>query len=220
MPFVMLSLYPVSVLVLTSFPYTVSQNCSGHLLSSYLLQCCTRANDDRLSLLRSSSSQIILNDPNTSSTAMNSHLSFLDLPLSVRHRIPVHCPRIEYPQDSNPWPCFTRILPYKCTYRLLLTCRTIYSEVSPILYSENHFFIRYRDRRNLAELRNLTPLSVASLRHLIIHLSSCEQGITCCRSIKEMRNRMYGVDCHIYHDPPLDLLHGQSTIPEWIDAIS
>lgn len=32
-----------------------------------------------------------------------------------------------------------------------------------------------------------------------------------------MRNRNHGADFYIYHDPPLDPLYGQSTIPEWID---
>lgn len=82
---------------------------------------------------------------------MYSYIFFLDLPLAVRHQIYQEIvPRSEYLQDLNPWSSYARIIPYRRACNLLLTCRTIYSEALLILYSENRFFIRYRDHSSIA----------------------------------------------------------------------
>lgn len=155
---------------------------------------------------------------------MYSHISFLDLPPAVRHQIYQETvPRSEHLQDLNPWSSYASILPYRRAYNLLLTCRTIYSEVLPILYSQNRFFIRYRDHKNLASLRNLTPTSVASLHHLTIHLnvSSCERSHECCRGPREIHSHIHRVDYSIHHDWPLGPLSGYlPTLSEWVAAIS
>ena len=61
---------------------------------------------------------------------------------------------------------------------LLLTCRTVYTEVSRCLYSSNRFLIRYQELNGLQVLRNLRPNSLASLAHLIVDLNatSCPPG--------------------------------------------
>ena len=73
---------------------------------------------------------------------------------------------------------------FGATYALLQTNRTIYTEVSSYIYSNNRFFIHYRTRRSLQQLRNLSPTTLAYLRHLTIHLTvaSCEAGHLCCKA--------------------------------------
>lgn len=68
---------------------------------------------------------------------------------------------------------------------LLLSCRTIYDEVSEVLYSTNYFEIKYEDARSLRRIRNLRDASLASLTWLKIVLnevpcsrSRCMQGIS------------------------------------------
>ena len=73
---------------------------------------------------------------------------------------------------------------FGATYALLQTNRTIYTELSSYISSTNRFFIHYRTRRSLQQLRNLSPTTLASLRHLTIHLTvtSCEAGHLCCKA--------------------------------------
>ena len=62
-------------------------------------------------------------------------------------------------------------------YNFLLICRTIYAEISHIIYSENNFIVQNRDpRKNLQALRNLTIVSVSALKRLTVHLN----GAPCC----------------------------------------
>lgn len=56
-------------------------------------------------------------------------------------------------------------------YGLLVCCRTIYAEVSALLYSSNRFVIRYSEKQSLSPLRDLTPSSLSSLTHLKITLN-------------------------------------------------
>ncbi len=60
---------------------------------------------------------------------------------------------------------------------LLLSCRTIYTEASALLYSANWFMIRYQPRRSLKALRILGPRTLACLTHLkvILNQTSCHQ---------------------------------------------
>ena len=64
------------------------------------------------------------------------------------------------------------------TWNLLLTCRTLYGEVSSRIYADNYFFIRYNERRNLESLRSLLPTSMRAIRHLSIHLNVASCGIS------------------------------------------
>ena len=66
-------------------------------------------------------------------------------------------------------------------WNLLLSCRTVYAEVSQRLYSSNRFFIQYKKSEGLEVLRNLRPSSLASLTHLTVHLNvtSCQLGRPC-----------------------------------------
>ena len=113
--------------------------------------------------------------------------SFLCLPPAIRLRIYslaglVEDIDIDLNQrpgtDSWPWP-FTD--DFHFTFNLLLTCRTIYTEASFIVYNTNRFFIRYRDSQSLQALRNLTPNSLSSLSYLTVHLNitSCSIGEPC-----------------------------------------
>ncbi|KAK4039011.1 hypothetical protein C8A01DRAFT_37057 [Parachaetomium inaequale] len=58
---------------------------------------------------------------------------------------------------------------------LLLSCRTIYSEASALLYSSNWFFCHYATSQSLAPLRALRPETVASLTYLkvVLNQASC-----------------------------------------------
>ncbi|KAE9379509.1 hypothetical protein N431DRAFT_478510 [Stipitochalara longipes BDJ] len=81
-------------------------------------------------------------------------------------------------------PSATSLADFQISYNLLLTCRTVYTEASCILYSTNTFFIRYNDARSLEMLRNLTADSIALLTQLTVHLNvaSCEKGQACCKA--------------------------------------
>lgn len=74
---------------------------------------------------------------------------------------------------------------FQVTYALLLSCRAIYEEVVPIVYSSNHFFIRYCDTDSLGALNRLSSLAVRSLRRLTVHLrtASCGLGRPCDREV-------------------------------------
>ena len=98
------------------------------------------------------------------------------------------------------------------TLSLLQTSRTIYTEVSSLLYSTNHFYIYYRNFNSLKELRKLSPNALASLRHLTIHLNvACEIKHPYCNS-RVGRVRY----CH-KHDEPLDPSNerGKTILDDW-----
>lgn len=90
-------------------------------------------------------------------------------------------------------------------YGLLLSCHTLYSEASALLYSNNHFVIQYSEEGSLQPLRNLTDSSLAHLTNIkvILNESSCHSrlqqgyGECCLESINALRV------CH--RDP--DLYH-------------
>jgi hypothetical protein len=64
--------------------------------------------------------------------------------------------------------------PFQVSHDLLLTCRTFYTDIHPILYSTNVFYIRYRDKENLERLRILSPDTIALLTQLTVYLNdSC-----------------------------------------------
>lgn len=69
-----------------------------------------------------------------------------------------------------PWP--RRRLDF---HGLLISCRLLYDEASRLLYSTNHFTIRYSDCETLNALRNLRADTVVTLRHLRVFLveASC-----------------------------------------------
>lgn len=74
-----------------------------------------------------------------------------------------------------PWP--RRRLDF---HGLLISCRVLYDEASRLLYSTNHFTIRYSDCETLNALRNLRTDTVVALRHLRVILAEAS--------------------CHIYAD--------------------
>ncbi|EAQ93837.1 predicted protein [Chaetomium globosum CBS 148.51] len=125
-------------------------------------------------------------------------------------------------------------------YGLLLTCRTIYSETSALLYSSNQFFCHYEALHSLSPLRDLRAKSVASLTSLkiILNQASCHsrdavgRGRGGCCTEPRLFEIYYGIrdlkcdqDCRYSghsdggerHDPPLRRSH-PSTKPmlaEW-----
>ncbi|KAH6651350.1 hypothetical protein F5144DRAFT_544277 [Chaetomium tenue] len=125
-------------------------------------------------------------------------------------------------------------------YGLLLSCRTIYSETSALLYSSNEFFCHYEALHSLSPLRDLRPESIASLTSLKIILNqvSCHTRDAvgrgrggCCTEPRpyeiyhESRDLKCEQDCRYSghgdggerHDPPLRRSH-PSTKPmlaEW-----
>ena len=82
---------------------------------------------------------------------------------------------------------------FHVTYALVLTCRAIYREVAPIVYSSNHFFIRFCDTDSLAALNRFDPPAVRSLRRLTIHLNaaSCGLGRPCDREVDPWADSKY-----------------------------
>lgn len=81
--------------------------------------------------------------------------------------------------------------PQRGFHGLLVSCRTIYTEASAMLYSSHWFLFRYQPAKSLAPLRSLSPASIASLTNLrvILNQGSChaiengtEGGGGCCES--------------------------------------
>ena len=151
--------------------------------------------------------------------------SFLCLPSSLRHRIyceaglikdeEVNLNRHRLPDIADSWPSSDD---FHISYSLLLTCRTIYAEVSSIIYSTSRFFIRYRDSRNLQPLLNLRVPTLSSLTHLTVHLNvtSCEIDQPCWRVYHEIQN------CRHKHDKPFKTSsrQHQAILSEWQSAAS
>jgi hypothetical protein len=108
-------------------------------------------------------------------------------------------------------------------YGLLVCCRTIYAEVSALLYSSNRFVIRYWEKQSLSPLRALTPSSLSSLTNLkiVLNQASCHfrdfryaedpQGV-CCVDKNTSRPEL--------HDAPLDLREARAKplVDEWKSA--
>lgn len=71
-------------------------------------------------------------------------------------------------------------------HALLFTCRTIYREVSEVLYSTNYFEVKYEDPKSFQRIRNLSDTSLASLTELKIILNEvpCSR-LRCIRGISE-----------------------------------
>lgn len=111
---------------------------------------------------------------------------------------------------------------FKTFYGLLLSCRTIYTEVSARLYSQNRFIVRYNSDRSLAPLRALTPHALAHLGNLniILNHTSCHDQVTgdrgigiCCGDGASES----GPPCYYAHDHDLPL--GKSdALPEAVLA--
>ena len=152
-------------------------------------------------------------------------LSILSLPPSIRHQI---YKEVDFIQDIQDWDvdlawrsgtnssdCEDEL---EFSLPLLQTNRTIYAEVLPYLYSTYRFFIHYRTLRSLQPLRNLSPLALASLRYLTIHLrvASCDGPASCCNLHLD---RSSNCDDHD-HDQPLDLSTGRdkTMLGEWIST--
>ena len=72
-------------------------------------------------------------------------------------------------QPYNSWS-----LPISLFLPLLLTCRTFYQEICPILYSSNHFTISRDGPGGLGGLFSLRNLALASLTTLTIALNECK----------------------------------------------
>lgn len=65
--------------------------------------------------------------------------------------------------------------PFQVSHDLLLTCRTFYTDIHPILYSTNVFYLRYHDKGSLERLRILSPHTIALLTQLTVYLNdSCQ----------------------------------------------
>ena len=107
---------------------------------------------------------------------------------------------------------------------LLLSCRTLYVEASALMFSANRFVIHYSNKRSLQPLRNLTPLSLASLASLkiVLNETSChhrrknESEGKCCDgplgvswfSLPESHCQgHYQGDYPTHHDGPLEGSH-------------
>jgi len=104
---------------------------------------------------------------------------------------------------------------FQTFHGLLLCCRTIYFEVSALLYSANWFIVHYQRQRTLASLRALTPHALAHLTHLKIVLNQttchqarvgCEAQAECCGADHKFKSNPCCLPhWHIEkHDFPLD----------------
>lgn len=113
-------------------------------------------------------------------------------------------------------------------YSLLLSCRTIYEEVSEVLYSTNIFEISYKSAGSLRPMRNLTDASLSSLRELkvVLNEASChhEECFECCEDVLNcgLSGALFNV-CHErhtdwnWHSEALRPLEGRATalFNEW-----
>ena len=85
------------------------------------------------------------------------------------------------------------------TRNLLLTYKTIYADVSSIVYSTSQIVLQYQKSHGLQPLRNLLPTYITCLSDVIIILnaSSCPDG-GCCRM-------KCSVNDGCRHDKPLQI---------------
>ena len=110
----------------------------------------------------------------------------LSLPPAVRQLIFEHL--IPVGEASFPVKSLARPHDYsikesdRTCYALLLTCRMLYKEVVPIVYSTKHFIDQYR-RSHLQRLQRLMPTALHSLKKLtiLLNVSTCEPGWFCCK---------------------------------------
>jgi hypothetical protein len=119
---------------------------------------------------------------------VSTHLPpFLCLPLPIRHQIYIDAGvlrrynNILYFNIDSCDHNSTRLDAFRVSHSLLLTCHTIYTEISDIIYSRNKFSIRYKDAHSLKALRDLAPHSITRLTQLTVHLNvtSCLSGGAC-----------------------------------------
>lgn len=123
-----------------------------------------------------------------------SHPHLLGLTPQLRHRIYLHLHLV--PEYGDPVVLDLHILNREKNFLsgcfdyhgLLLSCRTLYSEASALLYSSNHFVIRYSGEGSLQPLRNLSDTSLAHLTSLKIVLNEFS-----CHS--EAQNHGFGRCC-------------------------
>ncbi|KAI1781438.1 hypothetical protein F4818DRAFT_37923 [Hypoxylon cercidicola] len=101
--------------------------------------------------------------------------TFLDIPADVRERIylaagltegtNIHLRKRRPSFTSNPEN------PFRLTYNLLQTCKTIYAQVKSILYARNSIVVCHENvEGGLEILRGLSQEQCRSLRHLFVHL--------------------------------------------------
>jgi hypothetical protein len=113
---------------------------------------------------------------------------------------------------------------FKTFYGLLLSCRTIYTEASALLYSENRFVVRYHSRWYLAPLRALTPHALAHLGNLNIILTqtSCHEQVTGDRGIGICCGD--GASCYYAHDhnlpPGKSDAQSKAILAEWNTTVA
>jgi len=97
----------------------------------------------------------------------------------------------------------------------LISYRTIYNEVIPLLYSTQWFVIRYQPNGTLSALRALRPLALASIVNLKIILNqvSChperpgrEEGAHCCHGLN-VAKCCWQAECLRQPHTPLSLIH-------------
>jgi hypothetical protein len=98
-------------------------------------------------------------------------------------------------------------------FGLLVSCQTIYTEASALLYSSNSFIFYYRRAQYLAPLQALNPRTIASLRNLkiVLNQSSCHcpdfstSGDRCDRKTVYRAKRGPTSYCKEYHQDSHDL---------------
>lgn len=109
-----------------------------------------------------------------------------------------------------------------------MCCRTIYAEVSALLYSSNRFVIRYSEKQSLSPLRDLTPSSLSSLTHLkiILNQTSCHHRDPSwpedCRGVcDDYRTNDKAPSRSELHDAPLDICETRAKplINEWKSTV-
>lgn len=149
---------------------------------------------------------------------------FLDLPPVIRHRIYEHLipdDEIHFPTKSftrHTGPQFLEITECDRDCRsLLLTCRLVYNELAPTVYSTKHFIAQYRNS-HLQKLQQLTATAVQSLVKLTIFLTvrTCEPGWSCCQEQSTHSHH----DC-THQDEPLSStsLQYEEVISEWYRTV-
>ncbi|KAF7593190.1 hypothetical protein BBP40_011820 [Aspergillus hancockii] len=104
---------------------------------------------------------------------MASESPLLRLPREVRGRIYHWAPVIHSGYFNIDVITQSRMLEEqrRTTHALLLTCGTIYLEVSAIVYGTNKLHVTYQDESSLQFLRNLTPRSLSHIKALTVFLA-------------------------------------------------
>jgi hypothetical protein len=140
-------------------------------------------------------------------------LSFLSLPIYIRHQIYikaglVHEKNIYLHKNSN------KQEDYQTTLNLLLTSQSIHQEVFAIVHSTNRFHVNFHSLKVLVPVLCLIPKAIALITKLIVvvNQTSCD-STGCCQSGTQCNGRI--CQNKEQYPRPFNLRYNRNALIEW-----